>query len=192
MRTAAFLLAAFLPLGAQMATRAVPAAGPAPASSPAPKGAAAREGLNIPVSTLYPLERACDDKLRAIGEPNTVDMLGATRGIYLDGYGAVFTSEIGLASAPAIYPFHPTISEAEKKQVHDKMIERLPKLRATMREMVRAIAAGLPAIPDNQLIVVSVRLDYLKWEDTTGLPGIITVKADRKSALSGPVQAEEQ
>jgi hypothetical protein len=187
MKSVAFLFAAMLPMTAQMASRAA-----APATAPAPAAGAKVDPSRITVSTLYVIERACDDKLRGIGEPNTVDMLGATRGIYLDGYGAVFTSEIGLVTAPAIYPFHPTISEAEKKQVHEKMVKRLPALRTAMREMMRAAAAGLPAMPDNQQIVVSVRLDYMKWEDTTDLPGMITLKADRKSALSGPVQAEEQ
>ncbi len=70
--------------------------------------------------SIYNIERAFDDKLRTLGEPNTVDLLGATRGLYLGGYGAVFTAEISLVSPPAIYPFHPVISPAEKAQVHQR------------------------------------------------------------------------
>jgi hypothetical protein len=183
---AAALLA--LPLAAQMASRAVPAAAPPAAGGTLQAPGAAK----VSVSALYAIERAADDRLRGIGEPNTVDILGATRGIYLDGYGAVFTAEVGLVTPPAIYPFHPTITPQEKAGVHQKKVQRLPVLKTTMREILRAAAASLSGVPDSQQIVLAVRLDYMKWEDTSGLPAMIMLKADRKSALSGTVQAEEQ
>lgn len=185
MRSAIVLMAAVLPLGAQMASRAVVAA-------PAGGTPQAAKATRIPISTLYLIERNCDDKLRGIGEPNTVDLLGATRGVYLDGYGTVFTTEMSLVTPPAIYPFHPTITEPEKVRQHQKKLERLPLLRAAMKEMMKSVAASLTAMPDNQLIVLSVRLDNMKWEDTSGLPGMILMKADRRSALAGNVQVQEE
>jgi hypothetical protein len=185
MRIAALVFAAFLPLGAQMASRAVPAATAPTVGTPAAK-------VKIPVSTLYRIERSCDDKLTGIGEPRTVDLLGATRGVYLDGYGAVFTMEMNLVTPPAIYPFHPQITPDEKVRQHQKKIERLPLLRKAMTEMMKAAAASLPAMPENQQVVLSVRLDNMGWEDTSGLPGMILMKADRKSALAGIIQTEEE
>ena len=178
-----------LPMMAQMASRAVPAAA---APAPAAAGVQALKAVKIPISTLYLIERNCDDKLRSIGEPNTVDLLGATRGIYLDGYGTVFTSEISLVTPPAIYPFHPTITKEEVVRQHQKKLERLPRLRTAMQEMLKAAAASLAAMPDTQQIVFSVRLDNMKWEDTSGLPGMILVRADRKSALAGNIQIQEE
>ena len=169
-----------LPLGAQMASRA--------AVPPAAGGAAQR----VSISNLYTIERACDDRLRGIGEPNTVDILGATRGLDLDGYGVVFTAEVGLVTPPAVYPFHPAITPQEKLQVHQKKLQRLPVLRKTMQEILRSAASSLAAVPDTQQIVLAVRLDYMKWEDATGLPAMILMKADRKSALSGSITVEEQ
>jgi len=32
----------------------------------------------------------------------------------------------------------------------------------------------------------------MKWEDTTGLPAMVLMKADRKSALAGIIQTEEE
>ena len=42
------------------------------------------------------------------------------------------------------------------------------------------------------LVVVAVRLDYLNWEDTSGLPGQILMRADRRSALAGYIEEEQQ
>jgi hypothetical protein len=173
-----------LPLSAQMASRAVT---PAPAGTQAPLKA-----VKISVGTLYGIERICDDKLRGIGEPNTVDLLGATRGVYLEGYGTVFSAEISLVTPPAVYPFHPTISKEDMVRQHQKKLERLPVLRTAMKQMLQAAAGALASMPDTQQLVLAVRLDNLKWEDTTGLPGMILMKADRKSALAGIVQTEEE
>jgi hypothetical protein len=179
--TAAALMT--LPVAAQLASRAV---------TPAPATTQATRALKIPLSTLYSIERSCDDKLRGIGEPNTVDLLGATRGVYLDGYGAVFSAEISLVTPPAIYPFHPKPTNDDVTSVHSRKVQRLPRLRTAMQEMMKAAAASLAAMPENQQIVLVVRLDNMKWEDTSGLPGMVTIKADRKSALAGIFQTEEE
>ncbi len=191
--TVAALMMGVLPLGAQIvASKAAPAGAPAAAPAPAPAPVVEAKPPRPSLITIYNIERSFDDKLRTLGAPNTVDLLGATRGLYLDGYGAVFTAEIGLVSPPAIYPFHPAISPEEKQLLHRTKVERLPKLRDLVKEMARSIAAGLPSMPDTQQIVVAVRLDYRNWEDTTGLPGMVMVKADRHSALTGNLQSEEE
>jgi hypothetical protein len=149
--------------------------------------------VRLSLATFYQIERDIDNRLDKIGEPNfPIDLLGATRGVYLDGYGAVFTSEISLMRAPSITPFHQTISKEEMAQVHKKKLERLPALRDSMKEMVKAAARSLFLVPENQQIVVAVRLDYLQWENTSGLPGLILMRADRKSALAGDIHQEEQ
>jgi hypothetical protein len=185
MRFGTLLFAALLPLSAQMASRAVPASTAPTAGTPIMK-------VKIPISTLYLIERNCDDKLTGIGEPRTVDLLGATRGIYLDGYGTVFTTEMNLVTPPAIYPFHPQITKDEMVKQHSKKIERLPLLRKVMTEMMKVAATSLSAMPENQQIVLAVRLDNMKWEDTAGLPSMILMRADRKSALAGMIQTEEE
>jgi hypothetical protein len=187
MRFATLLFAALLPLGAQMASRAVPAA-----AAPAPTIGTPGGKVKIPISALYLIERSCDEKLTGIGEPRTVDLLGATRGVYLEGYGTVFSAEISLVVPPAIYPFHPAVTKEDITSTHQKKVQRLPKLRAAMTEMMKAAANSLSAMPDTQQIVLAVRLDNMKWEDTTGLPGMILMKADRKSALAGIILTQEE
>jgi len=186
MKTAALIFAALLPLGAQMASRAVPSPAPPVAGTPTQKA------LKISISTLYGIERNCDDKLRGIGEPNTVDLLGATRGVYLADYGAVFSAEISMVTPPAIYPFHPAATKEDVVSVHQRKLQRLPRLKEAMKEMMKMAATTLATMPDNQQIVLAVRLDNMKWEDISGLPGMLTIKADRRSALTGNFQIEEE
>ena len=147
----------------------------------------------MPRQTLADVERRLDTKLGSLGGANDpVDLLGASRGIYLDGYGAVFTVEASLIITPGINPFHQTITEPEKEKVHQRKLDRLPALKQLMRDMWRDSATALTAIPDNQQVVIAVRLLYLPWEDTRGLPGEIVMKGDRRAAATGAVQMEEQ
>jgi len=61
-----------------------------------------------------------------------------------------------------------------------------------MKEMIRVAGLTLIQVPENQQIVMVVRLDYRKWEDTGNLPGQILMRADRKSAMVGEVTATEE
>jgi len=184
--SAAAVLMVLLPAFAQVASKPAPASAP---NGPTLNG----QPVRIALGTFFELERGFDGKLEKVGDANTpVDLLGASRGVYLEGYGAVFTSEMSLLRAPSISPFHTTISKEEMEQVHQKKVERLPKLREAMKEMVKSAARSLFLIPEGQQIVVAVRLDYLQWENTSGLPGLILMRADRKSALAGDIHHEEQ
>ena len=189
MKYAGLLLAA-LPALAQIATRPTPAAA-------VPKGGAVAVSkgplAKIPLSSFVQLERTFDGKLASLGaggEP--IDMLGATRGIYLDGYGVVFTTEMGLVVTPTINPFRSSISDTAKAQVHSAKVSRLPALRKAVQEMVSNVATNLGQVPENQQVVVAVRLAYASWETTTGLPGLIVAKANRRSAMAGQIKFEEQ
>jgi len=188
MKLAALLLLAAGAVLAQNASRVDTKAAPSP-NGPTLNG----QPVRLSLGTFYQIERDMDAKLDKIGEANTpIDLLGATRGVYLDGYGAVFTSEISLVRAPSLTPFHTSISKEEVETVHKRMADRLPLLREAVKEMVKAAARSLFLVPENQQIVVAVRLDYLQWENTAGLPGLILMRADRKSALAGDIHHEEQ
>ena len=183
MRALTLVLLAVLPAGAQVTVGKV-----AGVSLPG-----VHQKLRISLGTFSELERRFDAKLSSLGGVNEpIDLLGATRGLYLEGYGAVFSTEVSLLVAPGISPFKPVISEQEKALVHRRKVERLPKLKEAMREFVRTAAMTLFVVPDDQQIVVAVRLDYMKWEDTMGLPGLIVAKADRKGAVADDIKLEEQ
>jgi len=188
---ALFLLA--VPAFSQIASRPTPAAASMPPSAGARAILGAPKASRIPLSTFVTLERGFDAKLAAMNDRNgPVDLLGATRGMYLDGYGVVFTTEMGLVATPTVNPFNSTITEQQKNQVHSAKVTRLPILKKVMTEMVRNVATNLSQVADNQQIVIAVRLDYLTWENTTGLPGLVVAKADRRSAMAGTIDIEEQ
>lgn len=181
MRIAAVLLVAMAPLAAQtQASRALNSIAPV-------------KPMRIALTTLNDLEKRFDGKLASIGTVNDpLDLLGTTRGVYLDGFGVVFTSELSLVISPTVSPFRQTITDKDKAQTHQRKADRLPLLKKAMREMVKTAAMTLIQIPDNQQIVLAVRLDYLRWEDTMGLPGLIVMRADRKSAVADNITEDQQ
>jgi len=185
---AVFLLAA-APLCAQL-PRPVRTASTANVNPTLPNAATA---MKIAPQTFKELERRFDTQLAATGGPNDpIDILGATRGIYLDGYGAVFTTEVSLIVTPTINPFHQQMTKEEVVQVHQRKLARLPALKRIMADMMKNSAMTLIQIPDSQRIVVAVRLLYLPWEDTTDLPAQVMLSATRREILNGQIKAEEQ
>jgi hypothetical protein len=197
MRTAALFALAFAPAWAQI-TR------PASTTQTAEPSEVSRAGtlpakvpqafhLRIAPQTFNELEKRFDGKLATTGGANDpLDLLGGTRGLYLDNCGAIFTTEVSLIVTPTTNPFRQTISKELAAQVHQRKVAHLPLLRQAMQEMMKTAAMTLVQVPDGQQIVVAVRVLYLPWEDTTGLPAQIVMKADRKSAMAGNIQTDEQ
>src|SRR5690242_18102299 len=149
----------------------------------------------FPLSAFVALERTFDGKLASIpasDHKEPIDLLGATRGLYLNGYGVVFTTEMGLILTPTVNPFNRTITEDQKARVHSAKISRLAVLKQMMAESLRDMAGTLAQVPDTEQVVLAVRLDYLNWENTAGLPGLVVARADRRSAMAGNIQIEEQ
>lgn len=182
MRPAALLLIlACTPLGSQTtAQRAGIAAAPIAAT-------------HIPEGMLTSLEKGIDGRLVALDPMDPIDMLGGTRALYLPGYGTVFTTELSLIVTPGNFPIATSRYTPEfKAQVRQRKLARLPKLEEAMKEMVKMTALTLAPMPDDQRIVLAVRVRYLPEEDTTGLPAQIVMSADKKAAKLGDVKTEIQ
>ena len=170
------------------------------AASASPTGTAPQmERPRVARQTMSELEKHFDGQLARIGGTDPIDLLGMTRGIYLEGYGAVFTAEISLIVTPSITPFRPVITDKVKEDVHQRKLDHLRLVEQAMREMVRSTAitfngAGEKAgvLPPGAELVLAVRLLYLPWENTIGLPGQVIMKADLKNALAGNIQEEIQ
>ena len=191
MRPAAVLLVlAASPLWAQAAKPA--------ASNPTGVGTAIGDlGPRITPQSFTGLEGRFDDNLRSFKDP--VDVLGGTRVFYFRDYGLVLTSEVSLVVTPTVNPFRKEIGKEEAARVHARKLAQIPLLKKSMREMVKtaamnmAPAVGVPQYEVSRLqVVVAVRLLYLGWEDTSGLPAQIVMKADLRHAVSGDVETDEQ
>ena len=172
----------------------------APAWSQAAKPAAvtsaslpAAKVPRIPAQTITGLEKAFNNRLMTMADVNeAVDLLGDTRGVQLEDYGVVFTSEVSLVVTPGITPFRQSIPPAVAARVHQLRVERMPLLKAAMMEMMGNMAAAFTQIPAGQQLVLVVRLYYGAWEDTAGMPAQVIMKADRASAAIGKVETEER
>ncbi len=62
--------------------------------------AAQPQRARVTRAAIAPLESSFDARIGAPGQPEPFDLLGNTRGVYLEGYGAVFTAEANLIVMP--------------------------------------------------------------------------------------------
>src|SRR5437868_758669 len=105
---------------------------------------ALRPGIKIAQGTFTGLEKYFNQRVETLfGADDPADLLGNTRGVYLDGYGAVFTTEASLVVTPAPNPFRPPISKELADGVRKRKTDRLPILKAAMKDMMRKMATTL-------------------------------------------------
>lgn len=190
MKIAAMMLLT-VPVWAQMPRPVAAAPAKAAPAKPAPAKAAPAK-VTISRQTLKTLEDGFNLKLTSFNRAEPVYMLGTARGVYLQGYGAVFSAELDLIQSPTTNPFHQTILAEEVVSTHMRKLKQLPVLRQAVKDQLIACAKSMDMVPPDEQIVMVVRLDYQGWEDVVGLPGQMMLRADRKSAVAGNIQVEEQ
>lgn len=125
------------------------------------------------------LERDFDYSLKTADANTPLDLLGATRGLYVQGYGAVFTTEVDLAWNNLNPMFVRVITPEYTIDRHARKMKNLDVLKKQMQTMVTNMSKTLDLPPGDHL-VLAVRLLYLSWEDRTGLPDQIMMTADRR------------
>lgn len=131
------------------------------------------------------VEKNFNNALSSPGQADPFDLLGPTRGVYLEGYGAVFSTQVGLTAAPLIFPFRVQLSKADIDAVHEKKVKNLAVLKRAMREMLVNAASSLTNLPPDEQIAVGVTLFYSSWEDKTGLPAQILMQAKKSQLAKG-------
>jgi hypothetical protein len=145
---------------------------------------------HIPQAMLATLEKVFDTRLEAADAKDPLDVWCSTRGLYVEGLGTVFTTELGLIVTPGMYGFLPKIPDDVIKQVHQRKLKHIPQLEDLMKDLMKVSAQTLTPLPDDQKIVYAVRVRYLICEDTTGLPAQITMTADKKSVILGDIKTK--
>ena len=157
------------------------------AVNPSPATAAS----GSPRQAIADAEKRLDSKLDQVGGKDRVYMLGLTRGLYLQGYGAVFTAELDLIESPRPNPFRQQIGPQEAAGVRQRKLQNLAALRKSLRDLWADATSLLGSIPDTEQVVLAVRLLYQPWEDTSGFPSQIVVRGPRKASPAS-IQVEEQ
>lgn len=147
---------------------------------------------HIPQTMLWNLEKVFDGRLDAMDAKDPLDTVGrgGTRGLYLEGFGMVFTTELSLVETPSINPWRTSIPPELKASVHQRKLNHLPHLEDLMKDLIKVAALTLTPLPDDQKIIYVVRLRYLSYEDTNGLPAQIMMSADKKSAVLGDIKTK--
>jgi hypothetical protein len=135
------------------------------------------------------VSRAAMEQLEAridgLFENDKYNVLGNTRGVYLDGYGAVFTTLISVRTEMPS-PFN-TFTPRKVAEIHAIKLREIPDVRVKMRQSLLLLASspGLDSVRTNEQVVFDITMLYYKsWEDTHGLPREITMQAEKGKLLA--------
>jgi hypothetical protein len=129
------------------------------------------------------MQHSLDNRLSGLWPQDPAEVLGLSQGTYIQGYGAVFLSEVNLAPAAGISPFHPSVGPDEVRRTHEKKLQRMSALRSAIRAMLVDSARSLDSVPADEQVAVGLSLFYWKWENREGLPAQIVMHAPRKMLL---------
>ena len=150
-----------------------------------------------PRTAIVDLEKSFDSAIEKVSASDPMNIMASTQGVYVAGFGAVFTAQVDLINTPAISPFRLTISAADKQRILRRKLERLPLIRQHMRQLLTAAASSLPSLPPNEQVVLAVSIFRYGWEDAKGLPAQIVMQAERsqlmkRAAADNAIRTEEQ
>ncbi|MDX2268503.1 MAG: hypothetical protein NW208_10390 [Bryobacter sp.] len=138
---------------------------------------------------LQTVEKRIDQKLESLFDEPFL-LLGLTRGVYLEKYGAVFSAELQLVVTPGVGTFGFTTPSKELiASTRAKKLERLPQLKQAMRGQLVSAATLLERMPPGENVVLAVSLFRRNWEDADGLPSQVVMRAQRKSLLAARTSA---
>ena len=128
------------------------------------------------------MEKSLDSRIAQLWTDTPYLLIGTTRGVYLDGYGAVFTAEVNLVSNPSSM-MSASVSKADIARVHAKRLERMPLLKKAMCDALIATAASLDTVPADEQVAIVAFLDYFPWEDPTVMPARVTVQGQSRASF---------
>lgn len=144
--------------------------------------AAAGEAPRVDRPQMEKVEKSLDATLLRFTTDNSHTLIGLTRGVYLEGVGAVLSAEVILVNAP-VNIMHPLPTKEEIVQMRKKKLERVPILKKVLKDALVAAAVSLDRIPPDEQVVIAVIVPRFTFEDVSGLPAQVTVQAPRKKLL---------
>jgi hypothetical protein len=133
-------------------------------------------------NVLKAVELSLDDRVKSLWPDNPFPITRLTRGLYLDGYGAVFTVDVSPVLSTTSM-MHPTVTKDEVVKAHKVRGERIAQLRVAMPLALADAAASLDPVPADDQVTLVVYLSYHEWEDISGMPGQITFRGKKKALL---------
>lgn len=139
----------------------------------------------VPRGVIASVERNMDDRVSRLWADNPLILMGPTRGVYLEGYGAVFTVEVNMViGLPVATPLGRQVEDKDQiAKFREKKLARLDELKSALRKTLVDTAASLDPLPADQQLVLVAFLSRYPWEDTSGLPVQLTVRGSKKKLL---------
>ena len=138
-------------------------------------------------AALATIERNLDRRIETLFDEPFL-LLGNTRGLYLEGAGAIFTAEMALVLTPA-GPFSPKPNPEENERIRRKRLDRLPVLRSAMEEFLVRSAAELRDLPLDERLIVGITLFRRSSEDNTGIPSQIVFEGRKRDLIERKTKA---
>src|SRR5580704_17693476 len=133
-------------------------------------------------NVLKAVELSLDDRIKSLWPENPFSIIRLTRGLYLDGYGAVFTVDVSPVLTKTSM-MHPTVTKDEVVKAHKVRGERIAQLKQAMRLAVADAAGSLDPVPADDQVTLVVYLASHDWEDVSGMPGQMTFRGKKKVLL---------
>lgn len=128
------------------------------------------------------VENSLDEKLSRLWPDTPLAVTSHARGLYLDGYGAVFTLEMNTAS-DGVGLMSTVITPQKKVEVKRMKVERMPQLQKALSQALLDAAASLDPVPLDEQVVIEVDLLRYTWEDGAGYPAEVLVQSTRRKLL---------
>jgi hypothetical protein len=157
---------------------AMAAAGSAPA-------AVAGDAPRLARSTIANAEKSLDNRFTRLWDDNPFVVLGPSRGVYLEGYGAVFTAEVNLVAGPVMGIVPLSITKDSIARHKQKKTARIPDLKRALQQALVEMAASpeMAAVPPDEQIVLVAFLSHYPWEDVDKLPAQIMMQSSKKKLM---------
>ena len=128
-------------------------------------------------------EQVVDQRFQSVGDNAPMNVMGNSRGAYIEGYGVVFNVQVNIAPVGNINPFRRSYSDEEIRQLNVRKRQRIEALEQRTRELLVELSDSIPGLPANEKIAIAVSLFHFAWEDLTELPKQM-VMAAAKSVLA--------
>jgi hypothetical protein len=133
-------------------------------------------------SVIRAAEISLNDRLSRIFPDTPLSLTSQTHGVYIDGFGAVFTARMNPISDGTSL-MHAVLRPDEKVQILAKKKTRIPELAKGMKVALVETAASLDPVPLDDQVVLQVVVDRFLWEDGSGYPSELLVQAPRRKLL---------
>ncbi len=136
------------------------------------------ESPRLDFSAVRRSERAIDGRIERYNTESPMEVIGATRGVYLAGTGLLFSIEVSLSPAVGISPFFTRMPPGEVEKIHAAKLGRVPVLRQLLLTLLPEMAKAHADVPASEEIVMGATLFYFPYENLKGLPAQMVVRAN--------------